>query len=182
MSVLREVPGWERAFPELFPQDLMHDLVEGPMKLVLQELIRALGTVGLNLDDLSELLRAERKVLLWRGKSPDLPRLSLTTDGTIQANAGELIALTLIFPLVLDRFFSHPDTSCPIAGTLAVFSLLHQFLCLSMSSSFSASELAELDSIGSRFVMEWIRLCPHRATPKFHYLAHMSLMVRRCML
>jgi len=115
VSVLSQVPALD--FARSFPQDMMHDLLRGPLENCLCRFLFAVISSGrMTLDAIRTRLRDFASRWMWRASAPQLPVFSLDNlkAGTLDGSANETLTLCLSLPTLFPEYFQHAERVDPL--------------------------------------------------------------------
>lgn len=141
-SVLARVPHFD--FGRGFPQDVMHDLLRGPLEQALCHFLLTMideqrATLADILTKCTTLARSWR----WRSSSPQFPSFSLDNlrNGSLDDTASETLTLCLCLPCLFPRvFLSTEAVGTRLGPAVALCVAGFKLLQASMKSSYGAGD------------------------------------------
>lgn len=151
VSVLSVAPHFD--FGSGFPQDLMHDLLRGPLEPVLcRFLLTMVQLEKTTVVDILSKFRTLSRRWRWRDAPPQYPAFSLDNlrNDALDGSASETLTLCMSLPSLFPEVFqSVPTADGRLAGVVGLCCAGFRLLKLCLKTSFTPLDVAALRCVAT---------------------------------
>lgn len=155
-----------------FPQDIMHDILEGVIPLTLKTIISELKRSGIiSIKDLNGLLQSFK---YHKNDLKSKPRClcPISADGSIKLSASENFCVFRILPFIL------PKTAFQLEAW-KLYGKLSEIIDITFSPVIEIDWVEELKQLSEDFYKLSLKVNPDNIRPKFHYVLHYAMLIKQ---